>query len=453
MTTQVKLYIEPDQEIRRFNLDVNATFEILRQRVEGLVGHSNFKMLWLDTEKDFVVLGSNDELAAAKEVTVNNLLRLFVRPTGKPAGGEKKIHRGVTCDGCQGAVTGSRFKCLECADYDLCETCQGKGTHQEHDMVLIRQPRSIEWKKLFVQGYGTREGPAIAEHGPHGRRHCGLARGPGHHHRGGPGCCGPFGGGPFEATGASPSAGPFGASPGYAGPFGAPGPIFAAAGARPTGACLPNGPQCGRGIPRGFPRCVPLHMEELLRQRPAGGDQTVEMDLNLNRPVAEIIADVTKKVMGAIRKAQSGSEEQQTGTPDQPKTEEEKKADQEENDAAAAAVNAIAETVTAVSDAVTGAFEQLNEQFEQLGKVEKADSEHGWTHLEAEQVESGQQTSEEKKPAVETAAQDEKTMKDQRIESALRAMEEMGFPTEGLLLRRLLENYNGDIARVLDSIK
>ena len=60
------------------------------------------------------------------------------------------------------------------------------------------------------------------------------------------------------------------------------------------------------------------------------------------------------------------------------------------------------------------------------------------------------------KPEGETTVKPEEPQQQKpgnRIEAALKAMEEMGFPNEGNLLRRLLENYNGDISRVLDSIK
>ncbi|OQV13462.1 putative Sequestosome-1 [Hypsibius exemplaris] len=396
MATQVKLYIEPDQEIRRFNLEANATFEVLRQRVEGLVGHANFRIQWQDSERDMIVLGSADELAAAKEVLTNNLLRLFVRPTKTAvAGGEKKVHRGVTCDGCGGVVAGSRFKCLLCPDYDLCEGCHGKGTHSEHDMLVIRAPRSSEWKKVFAQGYGTREGFPMGEQtGPcGGRRHCGPGAGghhPHHHHAGM---------GPFPAF----PGGHFGPAGLFAGAHGmVPPPFFGAGGERVNCGSGRRGP-CGR------------------RAAAAQQEQTVEMDMDMTRPVADIIADVAKKVKEAIHKSQQASgtaTPQEQKQPEQPQTEEEKKAEQqEEADAVASVVNAVAEAVTVVSDV-------------------------------AENVEGDQQ-----KPPAEKESQDEQNAKDQRIENALRALEEMGFPNEGLLMRRLLENYNGDLNRVLDSIK
>lgn len=37
-------------------------------------------------------------------------------------------------------MVGNRFKCAICPDYDLCETCEKKGLHQEHDMMKITTP-------------------------------------------------------------------------------------------------------------------------------------------------------------------------------------------------------------------------------------------------------------------------------------------------------------------------
>eukprot|EP00111_Clytia_hemisphaerica_P007029 TCONS_00020380-protein len=49
----------------------------------------------------------------------------------------------ITCDGCQEKIKGSRFRCLECADMDLCSTCYRKeskpqGHIDSHDVIDLR---------------------------------------------------------------------------------------------------------------------------------------------------------------------------------------------------------------------------------------------------------------------------------------------------------------------------
>ncbi|KFV91902.1 Sequestosome-1, partial [Eurypyga helias] len=57
------------------------------------------------------------------------------------------VHPNVICDGCEGPVVGARFKCTVCPDYDLCSTCEGKGIHKEHHMVMFQSPllNPFEW--------------------------------------------------------------------------------------------------------------------------------------------------------------------------------------------------------------------------------------------------------------------------------------------------------------------
>ena len=50
------------------------------------------------------------------------------------------LHPGVTCDGCEGPIYGTRFKCLVCPDYDLCSLCESKGGHLEHNMIAFKNP-------------------------------------------------------------------------------------------------------------------------------------------------------------------------------------------------------------------------------------------------------------------------------------------------------------------------
>jgi len=71
------------------------------------------------------------------------------------------IHEGVTCDGCsQSPIVGARFKCTVCHDYDLCEKCEAKGTHDSsHPLVKMLKPRSCPYGRRFWRGgHHQREG-------------------------------------------------------------------------------------------------------------------------------------------------------------------------------------------------------------------------------------------------------------------------------------------------------
>lgn len=53
----------------------------------------------------------------------------------------EEVHEGVVCDGCnaQHYITGNRFKCTVCPDFDLCTNCESKGTHpQDHPLLKMR---------------------------------------------------------------------------------------------------------------------------------------------------------------------------------------------------------------------------------------------------------------------------------------------------------------------------
>jgi hypothetical protein len=63
----------------------------------------------------------------------------------------KHHHIGVICDRCDGEVRGHRYKCLLCADYDLCEACERTGHHSEHAMMRIVTPETEVCNILFYK--------------------------------------------------------------------------------------------------------------------------------------------------------------------------------------------------------------------------------------------------------------------------------------------------------------
>eukprot|EP00811_Abedinium_folium_P033559 NODE_6510_length_1666_cov_2.517219.p1 GENE.NODE_6510_length_1666_cov_2.517219~~NODE_6510_length_1666_cov_2.517219.p1 ORF type:complete len:430 (-),score=139.07 NODE_6510_length_1666_cov_2.517219:377-1594(-) len=55
-------------------------------------------------------------------------------------------HFGVTCDGCQASeFVGTRYRCLQCADFDLCERCYRRRTtlHPPHPFEAMNTPPSM----------------------------------------------------------------------------------------------------------------------------------------------------------------------------------------------------------------------------------------------------------------------------------------------------------------------
>ncbi|WP_411023614.1 hypothetical protein, partial [Salmonella sp. s51228] len=51
------------------------------------------------------------------------------------------VHAGIVCKNCNGPITGNRYKCGNCPDYDVCEYCLVKPQiHDEtHVFLILRQ--------------------------------------------------------------------------------------------------------------------------------------------------------------------------------------------------------------------------------------------------------------------------------------------------------------------------
>ncbi|KAI9725485.1 MAG: hypothetical protein M1828_003156 [Chrysothrix sp. TS-e1954] len=58
---------------------------------------------------------------------------------------EGVVHRGITCDGCQRwPITGIRYRCSNCPDFDLCENCEALDNHlKTHIFYKIKVP--VPW--------------------------------------------------------------------------------------------------------------------------------------------------------------------------------------------------------------------------------------------------------------------------------------------------------------------
>jgi len=116
--------------------------------------------------------------AAAVHPAEHPLLK-FRQPVNTPV-----VHHGITCDGCQQSpITGIRFKCRTCPDFDLCEACEAKNLHPaDHPLVKFKVERARHGggghhghghplHKLFRQAFRGGHPEGLFQRGPHGFHH------------------------------------------------------------------------------------------------------------------------------------------------------------------------------------------------------------------------------------------------------------------------------------------
>jgi len=57
---------------------------------------------------------------------------------------EEVVHAGVICDGCSASpITGVRYKCANCPDYDLCQICETKTGLHDPTHVFLKMARPV----------------------------------------------------------------------------------------------------------------------------------------------------------------------------------------------------------------------------------------------------------------------------------------------------------------------
>ncbi|XP_040851494.1 sequestosome-1 isoform X1 [Ochotona curzoniae] len=121
---------------------VAALFPVLRP--------GGFQAHYRDEDGDLVAFSSDEELMMATGYVKDDIFRIYIkekkecrrehRPHCAQEMSRNMVHPNVICDGCNGPVVGTRYKCSVCADYDLCGACEGKGLHQEHSKLAFPSP-------------------------------------------------------------------------------------------------------------------------------------------------------------------------------------------------------------------------------------------------------------------------------------------------------------------------
>lgn len=69
----------------------------------------------------------------------------------KPTNQSEVVHP-ATCDGCHQRIKGLRYKCNNCLDYDLCQSCKDKNVHSEHSFTTLSTPIFTPpgWVCIFI---------------------------------------------------------------------------------------------------------------------------------------------------------------------------------------------------------------------------------------------------------------------------------------------------------------
>ncbi|XP_052051592.1 sequestosome-1 isoform X5 [Apodemus sylvaticus] len=166
----VKAYLlgkeEAAREIRRFSFSFSPEPEAEAQAAAGpgpcerllsrvavlfpTLRPGGFQAHYRDEDGDLVAFSSDEELTMAMAYVKDDIFRIYIkekkecrrehRPSCTQEASRNMVHPNVICDGCNGPVVGTRYKCSVCPDYDLCSVCEGKGLHREHSKLIFPNP-------------------------------------------------------------------------------------------------------------------------------------------------------------------------------------------------------------------------------------------------------------------------------------------------------------------------
>lgn len=84
----------------------------------------------------------NDPASAPQQRAGQNIVSLLFRVSEDNARRNAYVHRGCACNACGIVpIRGIRYRCANCADFDLCETCESQGHHiNTHIFYKVKIP-------------------------------------------------------------------------------------------------------------------------------------------------------------------------------------------------------------------------------------------------------------------------------------------------------------------------
>ena len=129
-----KLQEEDEKYLEKCQKDNDKAIKEVDKWIEFIFTHSH-EIIEAIEEKNEDNLKKIDEIG--KKIGINSLNE----SSSSNSENKKIIHPGVICDGCNGAIIGTRYKCTICKDFDYCEKCEEKnnGNHG-HPLLKINNP-------------------------------------------------------------------------------------------------------------------------------------------------------------------------------------------------------------------------------------------------------------------------------------------------------------------------
>merc|ERR1712198_163869 len=148
---------ERQDELRRILVDKDAvtSFSYLQEKlclVFPQLKQKTFSIHWTDQDGDVITITDDEQLGIALTEMDGPVYKLFVKVNddAKSTADTAVVHAGIVCDGCEMTpIKGTRFKCLVCADFDLCALCEAEGKHPQHNMIKLINERPRFPQRLF----------------------------------------------------------------------------------------------------------------------------------------------------------------------------------------------------------------------------------------------------------------------------------------------------------------
>jgi len=139
-----------EDELRRMlvDKDVSTSFSYLQEKLCLLfpnLKQKTFSINWTDEDGDIITITDDEQLVIALTEMKGPVYKFCVNVKSRKETKDniEDIHIGIICDGCEKSpIKGTRYKCLSCPNFDLCDDCQLKGKHSEHNMMKLTTPRS-----------------------------------------------------------------------------------------------------------------------------------------------------------------------------------------------------------------------------------------------------------------------------------------------------------------------